>query len=69
MTTDLLIDLMKGGQRVTQAISIKYRQDLEDPRVIEKQEIEKRFWEAEQTEFFIFTENQKILKIDRSRCC
>lgn len=58
MTTDLLIDLKIGGQLSTQAISIKYRQDLEDARVIEKQEIEKRFWESEQVEWFIFTENE-----------
>lgn len=58
MTTDLLIDLKIDGQISTQAISIKYRQDLEDARVIEKQEIEKRYWETEQIEFFIFTENE-----------
>jgi hypothetical protein len=58
MTTDLLIDLKRDGQLLTQALSVKYREDLEDARVIEKQEIEKRFWEAEQVEWFIFTENE-----------
>ncbi|MEQ1543616.1 TnsA endonuclease N-terminal domain-containing protein [Methyloglobulus sp.] len=58
MTTDLLIDLKMDGKLSTQAISVKYRDDLEDPRVIEKQEIEKRFWEGEQIQWFIFTENE-----------
>lgn len=58
MTTDFLIDIKQEGQVVTQAISVKYRDDLEDPRVIEKQELERRYWEGEQVEWFLFTENE-----------
>ena len=58
MSTDLLIDIRQGGQTVTQAISIKYRDELEDPRVIEKLELERRYWEGEQVEWFLFTENE-----------
>ncbi len=59
MMTDLLIDFKReDGQVVTIAISAKYRNDLEDIRVIEKQEIERRLWEGEQVDWFIFTENE-----------
>ena len=58
MSTDLLIDIRQGGQIVTQAISIKYGDELDDTRVIEKLELEHRFWEGEQVEWFLFTENE-----------
>jgi hypothetical protein len=58
MTTDLLIDISHDGKYITQAISIKYRSDLEDERVVEKQEIERRFWEGEQVSWFLFTEQE-----------
>ena len=58
MSTDLLIDVSQGKQTITQAISIKYRDELEDARVIEKLELEHRFWEGEQVEWFLFTENE-----------
>jgi hypothetical protein len=37
---------------------VKYQKDLDDARVIEKQEIERRFWESEQIDWFLFTENE-----------
>lgn len=58
MTSDLLIDIEIGGEYRTQAISMKYRDDLEDPRVIEKQELERRYWESEGIEWYLFTENE-----------
>ena len=58
MSTDLLIDIKQGGQIVTQAISVKYRDELEDTRVIEKLELEHRYWEGEQVKWFLFTENE-----------
>lgn len=58
MTTDLLVDIKRHDQIITQAISVKYREDLEDERVIEKQELERRVWEGEQVEWFLFTENE-----------
>lgn len=58
MTTDLLLDLMVDGKHVTRAVSLKYRDELEDTRVIEKQEIERRYWEGEQVPWFYITENE-----------
>ena len=58
MTTDLLVDFQINGQHSCQAISVKYAEDLEDERTIEKQEIERRYWEAEGREWFIFTEHE-----------
>lgn len=58
MTTDLLVDFDLGGQHLTKAISIKYAQDLEDERTIEKLELERRFWEGEGIEWLIFTEHE-----------
>lgn len=58
MTTDLLIDLIIDGKYVTHAVSLKYREELEDTRVVEKQEIERRYWEGEQVPWFYITENE-----------
>ena len=58
MSTDLRIDIRQDGQIVPQAISVKYRDELENTRVIEKLEIERRYWEGEQVEWFLFTENE-----------
>lgn len=65
MTTDLLIDLERNGRNLIQAICIKYRGDLDHPRVIEKLEIERRYWESQSVPWYIFTENEvptKLLK-------
>lgn len=58
MSTDLLIDINLNGAVVHQAISVKYRDELEDERVIEKEELARRFWEGEQIDSFLFTENE-----------
>ncbi|WP_421781258.1 TnsA endonuclease N-terminal domain-containing protein [Kiloniella litopenaei] len=58
MTTDLLVDFQQNGHHSSQAISVKYSQDLENARTIEKLEIERRFWEGEGIEWFVFTENE-----------
>ena len=58
MTTDLLVDFNLNGQHSTQAVSVKYSQDLEDERTIEKLELERRFWEKEDIEWFVFTEHE-----------
>lgn len=56
MSTDFLIDLNIDGQFVNHAVSVKYAQDLEDERALEKQEIERLFWEGEGVDWFVFTE-------------
>jgi len=58
MTTDLLVDLKRHDLHLSQAISVKYRVDLDDERVIEKLEIERRYWEGERVDWFLFTENE-----------
>ena len=58
MSTDLLVDFNRGGQIISQAVSVKYRDDLEDPRVVEKQELERRYWEGLAIEWFLFTEHE-----------
>jgi len=58
MSTDLLVDFYQNGQHSSQAISVKYAQDLEDERTIEKLELERRFWENEGIDWFIFTEHE-----------
>lgn len=58
MTTDLLVDFLIEGQHSCQAISVKYAEDLEDERTIEKQELERRYWENEGIDWFIFTEHE-----------
>ena len=58
MTTDLLVDFNSDGQHLSKAISVKYAQDLEDERTIEKLELERRYWEGEGIEWFIFTEHE-----------
>lgn len=63
MTTDLLIDLERNGKNSVQAICIKYKEDLENPRVIEKLEIERRYWESQSVPWYIFTENEVPIKL------
>lgn len=63
MTTDLFLDIKQDGQIVSQAVSVKYRSDLEDERVVEKQEIERRFWEGEKINWLLFTENEVPLTL------
>lgn len=58
MSTDLLVDFNVDGVHLSRAISVKYAQDLEDERTIEKLELERRFWEGEGIEWFIFTEHE-----------
>lgn len=61
MTTDLLVDFNSDGQHLSKAISVKYAQDLEDERTIEKLELERRFWAGEGVEWFIFTEHEVLV--------
>ena len=58
MTTDLFLDVQIENKVVNRAVSIKYRNDLEDTRVVEKQEIERRFWESENVAWYPFSENE-----------
>ena len=58
MTTDLLLDTLQNNKVVQVAISVKYSDELEDVRVIEKQELERRYWESLGIQWYLFTENE-----------
>ncbi len=56
LTTDFLLTLEVDGKRIYHARTIKYVQDLARRRVIEKFEIERRYWQAHNVEWGIVTE-------------
>ena len=57
MTTDFYV-ISKNAKSITHqlALQAKYSTDLEDPRTIEKLEIERRYWEEKSIGFNIITE-------------
>ena len=57
LTTDFLITLSIDGKRVEQARTVKYAADLQSPRVLQKLEIERCYWEARQINWGIVTEH------------
>lgn len=57
MTTDFLITLTVDGKRIEQARTIKYAADLQSPIVLQKLEIERRYWETRQISWGIVTEH------------
>jgi hypothetical protein len=56
MTTDFVVDVVKGRHRTPIAVAVKYADDLNDRRTIEKLEIERRHWVAAKTRWFLVTE-------------
>ncbi len=56
MTTDLVVDVIVGGRLVTLARTIKPAAELSKPRILEKLEIERRYWLAQNVEWGILTE-------------
>ena len=65
MTTDFLITKKQDGRLVDEAITVKYKKDLEKNRVIEKFEIERSYWNRKGIEWKIVTECQlKQVEID-----
>lgn len=65
MTTDFLITKKQDGRLVDEAITVKYKKDLEKNRVIEKFEIEREYWNRKGIEWKIVTECQlKQVEID-----
>ena len=55
MTTDFIVTLADGSEH---ARCIKYAQDLEDPRTVEKLEIERLFWAQSHIDWKIITEKE-----------
>lgn len=56
MTTDFLIDIRSGRTTRTIARSAKPAQKLEEPRILEKLELERRYWKREGIEWHLITE-------------
>lgn len=57
MTTDFVIDVVTSGkERFTKALSGKYASELLDLRTLEKQELERRYWQREKTDWGIVTD-------------
>lgn len=55
VSTDLLIDFISGHQL---AVSVKPSSELSKPRIMEKLQIEKAYWENRDVEWRIFTERE-----------
>lgn len=58
MTTDCLLTMREGTSIVYKARTLKFENDLNDERVIEKFEIEKCYWERQGIEWAIVTEKE-----------
>ena len=58
VTTDFLVDLNHDGKISRRAISAKYADALDDPRVLEKLELERRYWLSKDIPFHIVTERE-----------
>lgn len=58
MTTDFVLTVRRGCSEVDQARTVKYEKDLLSKRVLEKLEIERRYWESHGVDWKIVTEKQ-----------
>jgi hypothetical protein len=57
MTTDFLVDTHSASQPKF-AIQAKYAKDLQEPRVVEKLELERRYWQQKSIPWYIVTEQE-----------
>ncbi len=57
MTTDFLVDT-SDNKLPRFALQAKYSNDLNDPRTVEKLELERRYWESKSVPWFIVTERE-----------
>lgn len=58
MTTDLVIDMTQAGRSITVARAVKPSADLDDPRTMEKLELERRYWAEKDIDWGIVTEKE-----------
>lgn len=56
MTTDFLVDVRVGNVTIQQARSVKPAEHLKRPRILEKLEIERRYWQARGVDWGVVTE-------------
>jgi hypothetical protein len=58
LTSDFVITIANGLERVEQARTAKYAADLSSQRTLEKFEIERRYWQARNVDWGIVTERE-----------
>jgi hypothetical protein len=58
MTTDFVLTITKGLNSFDRARTIKYAQDLQSQRTLEKLEIERRYWARRNIDWAIVTERE-----------
>lgn len=56
MTTDFLVDVRGGANTILMARSVKPITELDNERTLEKQEIERRYWEIKGVEWGLITD-------------
>lgn len=56
MTTDFVVDVLRGGKLVTEALAFKPSTEIEKPRTLEKLQIERLYWEQQGVPWRIATE-------------
>jgi len=71
LTTDFLLTLLdSNGNHTLSAITVKYSKDLNNERVLEKFEIERRYWELKNVEWRIVTEQDlPQVKVENIKWC
>jgi hypothetical protein len=58
MTTDMVVDMVTDWRLLTFARAVKPADQLDKPRVLEKLEIERRYWAERQVDWAIVTEKE-----------
>jgi hypothetical protein len=68
LTTDFLLSIKRGLIKTYHARTMKYEVDLDDPRVFEKFEIERRYWEARHVSWgYIIEKNIPMQVVENAR--
>jgi TnsA endonuclease N terminal/TnsA endonuclease C terminal len=63
LTTDFLLTIKRALIKTYHARAMKYEVDLDNPRVVEKFEIERRYWQARQVSWGYITEKSIPMQV------
>jgi hypothetical protein len=66
MTTDFVVDVVRAGKLVTEALSFKPSDELEKPRTLEKLQLERSYWEFQGVSWRIVTERDLHMVLVRN---
>ncbi|MEW5993088.1 MAG: TnsA endonuclease N-terminal domain-containing protein [Candidatus Zixiibacteriota bacterium] len=66
MTTDFVVDVVRGGKLMTEALSFKPSGELEKPRTLEKLQVERSYWELQGVSWRIVTERDLHMVLVRN---